>query len=104
MIKKRKNFKLIKQKRKKRGLLGYNKKIPLHLLHINITKSNLKVSVSKAVNGNIVFKKSEGGVQEIKRGSINSAHASKQMIDDLIINLKRLKIKKFGIYLKGATR
>jgi hypothetical protein len=104
MIKKRKTSKFIKQKIKKKGLLGYNKKIPLHLLHINITKSNLKISVSKAINGNIVFKKSEGAVLEIRRGAINSAHASKQMIDDLINNLKRLKIKKFGVYLKGATK
>lgn len=73
-------------------------------MHINITKSNLKISVSKAINGNIVFKKSEGSVKEIRRGAINSAHASKQMMDDLVFNLKRIKIKKLGIYIKGATR
>lgn len=101
---KKKVTKFLKRVRKKKALLGRSKKISLHLLHIYITKSNLKISVSKAKSGNVVFKKSEGCVKEIKHGSINSAYASKQMVDDIVVNLKRLKIRKLGIYLKGATR
>lgn len=101
---KKKVTKFLRRVRKKKALLGRSKKISLHLLHMYITKSNLKISVSKAKGGNVVFKKSEGCVREIKHGSINSAYASKQMVDDIVVNLKRLKIKKLGIYLKGATR
>jgi ribosomal protein S11 len=73
------------------------------ILYINITKNNLKVSINK-LNGNVIFKKTEGCLKQVRKGSINSADTSLIMMGDLDSNISKLKIKYLGIYIRGATR
>jgi ribosomal protein S11 len=73
------------------------------LLYLNITKNNFKVSIIDS-KGRMCFKKSEGMLKGIRKGSINSADTSLLMMNALSIDIKELGIENLGIYLKGATR
>jgi ribosomal protein S11 len=74
-----------------------------YLLYIIITKNNLKISITN-LKGEVVFKKSQGMLKGIRRGSINSADASLIMMNQISDDLRGFNIKYLGIYLKGATR
>lgn len=79
------------------------KKKKLHILYIVITKNNLKISILD-LNGKLIFKKSEGSLQNIRKGSINSPDTSLLMMNYLSSTLIKLKILNLGIYIKGSTR
>jgi ribosomal protein S11 len=74
----------------------------LHILHIIITKNNLKVSLM--LDGDVVFKKSEGSLKGIRKGSINSPDTSLIMMGYVATLIRNLKIHSVGIYIRGATR
>jgi ribosomal protein S11 len=73
------------------------------LLYLNITKNNFKVSITDS-KGKMCFKKSEGMLKGIRKGSINSADTSLLMMNSISTDIKDRGIGNLGIYLKGATR
>ena len=68
-----------------------------------ITKNNLKVSIV-SLTGKLIFKKTEGMLKGIRKGSINSADTSLLMMNSLSVDIQNLGIKHLGVYLRGVTR
>lgn len=80
-----------------------NKKLnKFSILYIIITKNNLKISITD-VTGRVLFKKSQGMLRNIRKGSINSADTSLIMMNSIAADIQVLNIKYLGIYVKGAT-
>jgi len=73
------------------------------LLYIIITKNNLKISITD-ISGKMIFKKTEGMLKGIRKGSINSADTSLLMMNSLHTDIQDLGLNNLGIYLKGVTR
>lgn len=75
----------------------------ISLLYIIITKNNLKISIVD-IKGRIIFKKTEGMLIGIRKGSINSADTSLLMMNTVANDILSLDVTSIGIYLRGATR
>lgn len=75
----------------------------LYILHVNVTKHNLKVSILKPKIYNLIYW-TNLGASGFRKDESNSDAASSSLATIVGKKIKSLGIKYLGIYLKGVTR
>lgn len=75
----------------------------LYLLHVNVTKHNLKISILKPKTYNLIYW-TNLGASGFRNDQSNSEAASSSLATIVGKKLQILQIKYLGIYIKGVTR